>query len=425
MNKEIFNAGIDKMIEGLELLKQSAENCDCTGYPVLPLEKVSSKLTAKSEELLPLEVKKASKAKAKVEVVPVVEETEEVENSITAEELADLDIASLKELAKEIGVEVKKNDNSKSLVKRILTTDMETIVTGLTTLGYFDEESEEEVIEEDETAKEEAEEVDETVAMIEAMSVEELAEALTEVGLSTKGKKEALVDRVLKAIEEGVIVLSEDGEEEELEEIEETEETEDEEDVSVEDIINELDDEQIKELATSLSIPTTVAKKMGGKVKKSDVSIDALKEALVAHADVEQALVDAGYVAGDDVVEETEEETNANDYVSSPERVKAEQKVEADIRAQYKAKKLKDSAIDTFNKSMYVGDPDCGQGCKGCDGESKLDCYIELKKKFVDDSGTVQPEKEAYERDGAFYCCGRELQDDNSCGVCGTEYSEE
>lgn len=439
MNNQKLVAGLDMMMAGLELMKASVLDGEVS---------TSEKLTAGEEVVagVKTENKKSKSKKIEAPVVEVVEEeipeeveAEEVsEDAVTHEELTQIDIQGLKELAKLLKVTLAKNDKIDAIATKILAVDMEVIVAGLTELGYYEDDSD--VGAEVEEAEEEAEseEENETMAMLEAMSVEELADALEEAGLTKTGKKQALVDRVFKAIESGEIVLDTDGTESEEESEESEEESEEEEELTVESVIEELDDEQIKELATALEIPLTMNKKIGGKVKKVDFSIEALKGSIIEHEGAEEALVTLGYVAGDEESEEVEEseeieevdgEVDGEEFEASEERVEAEDKLEATIRAQYKAKKLKDSDIEKFNKAMFVGDPDCGKGCKGCDKESALDCYIDQKKNFIDDEGVTQKTETPYERNGTYFCCGKELitdaDGDPACGVCGAVYSEE
>lgn len=168
------------------------------------------------------------------------------------------------------------------------------------------------------------------------MTIEELADILAEHDLSTKGKKQALIDRIVKAVEEGEIELSDE----------------------------------------------------------------------------------AGATKEEDGEEEDEEES------SHPERDAKEEEVEAEIRKQYKAKKLKDTEIGKFIKNYLDGDPKA----KGMSKEDNLEMYIEIKKALVDDDGNVTGLEEPYERDGEYHCCGRELKTLDSgspyCEICGTEYQE-
>src|SRR3712207_8912315 len=80
--------------------------------------------------------------------------------------------------------------------------------------------SEEDEDEEDDSEEEEVEDLAEELGLTE-LSLEELADILSDYGLSTKGKKQALIDRIVQGVEDGVIEFEEgeDSEEETKEEI--------------------------------------------------------------------------------------------------------------------------------------------------------------------------------------------------------------
>ena len=80
-----------------------------------------------------------------------------------------------------------------------------------------------------------------------------------------------------------------------------------------------------------------------------------------------------------------------------------------------------------FLKKYYNGKAEC-KDCKGCKDNEVIACYTQLKQNFVDDSGDVMGEGEAYERDGEVYCCGTPCDadpDDDStvvCTICGAQW---
>ena len=101
--------------------------------------------------------------------------------------------------------------------------DLDKLVEALEALGYYDEEDEED--ETVEATEEETGDEDERVKIVEEYgleeyTVEELADICAEYELSTKGKKQALIDRIVKGILDGTIEL-EDEEEAEEEEVQE------------------------------------------------------------------------------------------------------------------------------------------------------------------------------------------------------------
>jgi hypothetical protein len=106
-------------------------------------------------------------------------------------ELADMNAKQLKKFAKEQEIPVTKK-KAGDIIEEILE------------YVYADDEDEED---EDEEEVDYAEELG-----LNDMDLEELAELLDENGLSTKGKKPALISRIVKAIEEGDIELDDEGE---------------------------------------------------------------------------------------------------------------------------------------------------------------------------------------------------------------------
>lgn len=142
---------------------------------------------------------------------------------------------------------------------------------------------------------------------------------------------------------------------------------------------------------------------------------------------VAQAVLDGKIPYEDDGVEK-EPEVVADEPEPSynDERSKMEATVEKEIKENYESKKLKDTVIKKFLKEYYEGDPDCKDCSVGCTKEEALQCYIDLKKNFVDDEGDVHAESEPYYRDNEVFCCGHECSKlDNGnlyCEICGEEY---
>lgn len=112
-------------------------------------------------------------------------------------DLAELNVTQLKKFAKDYELEVT-TKSKPDLIQEIID-------------QMYAEAGEEE--EEEEQDEEEAEEEDfnpEEAYGLSDMSQEELAELLAEHGLSVKGKRQALVDRIIKAIEDGTIEVEEE-----------------------------------------------------------------------------------------------------------------------------------------------------------------------------------------------------------------------
>ncbi len=161
--------------------------------------------------------------------------------------LESLETDELIEIAEQAGIKVDKKVVKANLIEELVE-DLDKLVEALEALGYYDEEDEEDTVEaseeviEQEEDEEEEEDEDETVTSteeetgdeedervkiveeygLEEYTVEELADICAKYELSTKGKKQALIDRIVKGILDGTIEL-EDEEEEEEEEAQEEE----------------------------------------------------------------------------------------------------------------------------------------------------------------------------------------------------------
>lgn len=165
-----------------------------------------------AEEVDEVEEEEAEEEEAEEEEVDSenVEEFKEFLDDLALEEVEEI----ADELGIDFGVELKKKDRKKVTEKCLANIDKLTVV--LEELGYYDEEEDEEEVkaEEVEDDSEDLADIAEELGLNE-MEIDELADILNEHDLSTKGKKQALIDRILKAIEDGIIVVDEEEEEEE------------------------------------------------------------------------------------------------------------------------------------------------------------------------------------------------------------------
>ena len=194
---------------------------------------------------------KSKKAPAKKEeivedtVEDTVEDGTEESVSYTKEDLDQMTFNDLRKLAKELGLKVK--GDRETIAKAILASNA--------TVEPEDEEVEEkpskakkapakrvaipkeedEEVEDDE--EDDVDDIDEVTQnvldIVEDMETSEIADILSDAGLSPKGKRQALIDKVIKAVKDGTISIDDedDGEdaEEDVEEDEDTvEDTEDE-----------------------------------------------------------------------------------------------------------------------------------------------------------------------------------------------------
>lgn len=213
------------------------------------------------------------KAPTNVVDLPVQTETVEVEQQEVVEtepetpSLESLSIAELRKMAKELGLDTKGKkvdiiariealnepveENVEEVVEEVIETpeveevevdDVEDEVL------IEDEDDAEEEYEEEEEADEDDEEPSDLEllkAELEDYSLEELKEVLESVELSTKGKKQALISRIIQAVEDGIIAYGDDEEEIEVED-DLDELVTDEDEIEVEEVTDEeeSDDEE-------------------------------------------------------------------------------------------------------------------------------------------------------------------------------------
>lgn len=233
----------------------------------------------------------------------------------------------------------------------------------------------EEVIEdeEDEVEELEDEELDQMEviqAELEQMSLEELQEILESVDLSTKGKKQALISRIIEAVEDGILEF----EEEEIEDVTDEDYEEDEElDEVIDDVLEEDEDE--------------------------DYEVEEIEE------------------EEDDFEDEDEEEE------LSPREI-TQQEIEEEIAEAYENGDLTDKEIAKFLEDYFNGT------FKPINRKRAYNKFVEIQCDLVDVDGDRMDMKEAYYvNDEEIYCCGSEIKElDNGnlfCEVCGTEYETE
>jgi hypothetical protein len=98
--------------------------------------------------------------------------------------------------------------------------------------------------------------------------------------------------------------------------------------------------------------------------------------------------------------------------------------IEEGIRKSFLNNKLKLVHVKKFLERYYDGDPDCGDCGKKC--KEPLDCYIDIHKSMISDSGIIADFKTLYVRDNQKHCCGRQTaklpNGKQFCTVCGNEY---
>lgn len=209
-----------------------------------------------SEKVVP--VKKSTTKKSKVEkqevdeVDEVDETSDETDDIYTKEALDGKKYNELKKIAKEVGVSAK--GDRETLIDNILGAseqieeDFDEEETTLEDVEDEDDTDEDDGEEEDVEAEpiddEEslAEEIEDRVS---EMETEEIADLLVEAGISAKGKRQALINKLIKAVQDGAIAINGEGENEEEPEDDNYEDD----DYEDEDVEDEGDEEDVNDLS--------------------------------------------------------------------------------------------------------------------------------------------------------------------------------
>ena len=193
--------------------------------------------------------KRATKKDKKVEPKEEVKEDDTVETAeYSMEELKAMTQAELKALAKELGVSVR---GSKSAILGRILEKLD--VTEVEEEEALVEEVKEPVTEVEELPTEEVEPIDAIQEALEELELEDLADLCEQAELSTKGKKQALIARLMTAHNAGEIDLTDFFEEEDI-----TEEVEEE---IEEDVVDEM---KIEEILEAQDLKTVKAKNQSG-----------------------------------------------------------------------------------------------------------------------------------------------------------------
>ena len=310
-------------------------------------------------------------------LVPVVEEpvTTEVVEDVVEEQDEDLNsktVQQLRSLAKSLGLSTK--GTKKDLIARISGSESveeeeieetEVIEEVVPEIVESEEETEEEVEEE---PIEELSQMELIQVELESMETSELIDILESVELPTKGKRQALISRIMDAVAEGVIEF----------ETEEVEEYDADEDVELDEAIEQtLEDDSEEE-------------------------------------EIEET---------EENEEEIEVEENEEDEELSP-REATQIQVEEEIMESYENGSLTDKQIAKFLEEYFNGK------FKPINKKRALNKYIEIQCDLVDEEGDrMEMGEPYYVNDEEIFCCGSSIKElDNGnlfCEVCGQEYETE
>lgn len=372
---------------------------------------------------------KIEEVKNDVEPTPEVEEEAvvEVETNTEAEDLNSKTLKELKDLAKELGVSTK--GSKSTIIGRILEAqdNVEEVV----------EEPEENILTEEEV--EEFEEATETgeenplEAQLNEMSVEELADILAEVGISTKGKKQSLIAKVLKAVEEGKIELAdeEDADEEEevveetVEEVEEPvtdtiEETEDDEEgIELEEILDSLGTKELKDLAKELGIKVVLKDKKASLIEKITNFEDDNK--------LMEVLIEKDIIVATDEEEVEEDVDTEEEFVveGSDVRIEAVENKFADLMEHIENGEIEMSEVKEFLEEYYADNKSELKKIEAMTEEDLANKYCWIQANLIDDEGQEVDFEEPYMVGDKPYCCGIPMKQLNEttyvCEIDGEE----
>ena len=262
-----------------------------------------AKPVVSSEEVKPKKKKVSSTRKER-------EEAEVLPEEITEESLAEVSYNGLKKLAKDLGVSA--SGDRETLTANILASvsedEVEEEEDSDEEVTSSEEEIEDAEFSEEEEDEDNEEEEDSLAEQIEQatkdMTVEELADLLVSYKLPAKGKRQALIDAIIKGVEDGIIEFNtgddvdeeEDEEEEEIDDAETVEEEVDEEEVddsprgkAVQELKDSIEAEFEEGSISRKDLITYINKRMGTKNRMKTVD-DA--DLLAKYCELQATLID-------------------------------------------------------------------------------------------------------------------------------------
>ena len=328
--------------------------------------------------------KRASKKDKKVEPKEEVKEDDTVESEYSMEELKAMTQVELKALAKELGVSVR--GSKSAILGRILEK-----------LDVAEVEEEEPVAEAEEPVTEEVENDDAVQEALEELELEDLADLCEQAELSTKGKKQALIARLMTAHNAGEIDLTDFFEEEDI-----TDEVDEE---IEEDAVDEMQIEEILE-AQDLKTIKAVAKKLKIKVALKDKKPAIIEKIGQYDAeDVVEVLNDMGLIEPADD-EEASEGVEMPKFEGSKKRIKACEACWKEIMSDLEKGDIEEDDIREFFEDRFSGNKSELKKIAKKDWEDLAIEYAEIMANMFDDDGDDVEMQEPYMVDETPYCCG-------------------
>lgn len=329
--------------------------------------------------------KRASKKGKKVEPKEEVKEDDTVESEYSMEELKAMTQVELKALAKELGVSVR--GSKSAILGRILEK-----------LDVAEVEEEEPVAEAEEPVTEEVENDDAVQEALEELELEDLADLCEQAELSTKGKKQALIARLMTAHNAGEIDLTDFFEEEDI-----TDEVDKE---IEEDAVDEMQIEEILE-AQDLKTIKAIAKKLKIKVALKDKKPAIIEKIGQYNAeDVIEVLNDMGLIEPADDEEEASEGVEMPKFEGSKKRIKACEACWKEIMSDLEKGDIEEDDIREFFEDRFSGNKSELKKIAKKDWEDLAIEFAEIMANMFDDDGDDVEMQEPYMVDETPYCCG-------------------
>lgn len=326
--------------------------------------------------------KRASKKGKKEEPKEEVKEDDTVESEYSMEELKAMTQAELKALAKELGVSVR---GSKSAI-----------------LGRILEKVDVAEVEEEEPVTEEADEEvvndDAVQEALEELELEDLADLCEQAELSTKGKKQALIARLMTAHNAGEIDLTDFFEEEDItDEVDEEIEEEAVDEIKLEEILEAQDLKTIKAIAKKLKIKVALKDKKPALIEKIGNCIAE---------DVMEVLNEMGIIEPTDDEEEASEGVEMPKFEGSKKRIKACEACWKEIMSDLEKGDIEEDDIREFFEDRFSGNKSELKKIAKKDWEDLAIEYAEIMANMFDDDGDDVEMQEPYMVDETPYCCG-------------------
>lgn len=327
--------------------------------------------------------KRASKKGKKEEPKEEVKEDDTVESEYSMEELKAMTQAELKALAKELGVSVR--GSKSAILGRILEK-----------LDVAEVEEEEEPVTEE--ADEEVENDDAVQEALEELELEDLADLCEQAELSTKGKKQALIARLMTAHNAGEIDLTDFFEEEDItDEVDEEIEEDAVDEIKLEEILEAQDLKTIKAIAKKLKIKVALKDKKPALIEKIGNCVAE---------DVMEVLNEMGIIEPTDDEEEASEGVEMPKFEGSKKRIKACEACWKEIMSDLEKGDIEEDDIREFFEDRFSDNKSELKKIAKKDWEDLAIEYAEIMANMFDDDGDDVEMQEPYMVDETPYCCG-------------------